>query len=111
MAGCRQPLGSPFSERPLVKSVRYMPPSRPKARAGDRRVTKKHGLQIRVQCRAYDLSGAPIGLLVHGGRPVFEWREPQLLAKFDRHLLTDAEKERYFPPEREASYMQQRGAA
>lgn len=96
---------------PLVTSVRYMPASKPKPRAGDRRVTKKHGLQIRVQCRATDWSGAPIGLLMNRGRPVFEWREPQHLAKWDRYLLTPEEMARYFPPEREAGYMQQRGAA
>lgn len=97
--------------RPRVTSVRYLPASGPKPCVGDRRVTKKHGLQIRVQCRALDWTGAPIGLLVRGGRPVFEWREPQHLAKWDRYLLSPDEMARYFPPEREAGYMQQRGAA
>lgn len=97
--------------RPLVTSVRYMAASRPKQRAGDRRETKKYGLQIRVQIRATDWSGAPTALVVRNGRPVFEWREPQHLAKWDRCLLTDAERAHYFPPEREPGYMQQRGAA
>jgi len=98
--------------RPHVVRVRYYTGTgKPKPKAGDRRTTKKHGLQIRVQCLARDWTGAPIGLLVRGGRPVFEWREPRHLAKWDRYLLSHDEKARYFLPEREAGYMQQRGAA
>lgn len=81
-------------------------PSRPKPKAGDRRVTKKHGLQIRVMVR--DEYGRCI---VSRGRQLYEWREPQHLGPHDRWLLEPDESAHYFPPERELGYMQQRGAA
>ena len=55
--------------RPLVVRVSYRS-SKPKPKAGDRRVTKKHGLQIRVQCMARDFTGGkPLGRIVSGGPP------------------------------------------
>lgn len=96
---------------PSVTRIHVYKDSRPKPQEGDRRVTKKYGLQIRVQARAKDWSGKPIGLLVRGGRPVFEWCEPKHLATWDRHHLTPEEMARHFPPEREPGYMQGRGAA
>ena len=60
---------------------------RPRPRAGDTRRTKRHGLQIRVQCMARDFAGQPIGRIVRDGRPVFDWRKPVELDKWDLHLL------------------------
>jgi hypothetical protein len=94
-----------------VDSVRYFGPTKPKPREGDRRVTKAHGLQIRIHVRAKDNQERPLGRLVRSGRPVFEWCEPQHLPKWDRHWLTPDELQKHFPPERELGYMQQRGAA
>jgi hypothetical protein len=63
-------------------------PERAKPKAGDTRVTKKHGLQIRVQCMARDwATGEPIGRMVRNGRPVFDWRKPVELDPWDQHLL------------------------
>lgn len=99
------------AELSRVDSVRYYGPAKRKPQEGDRRVTKAHGLQIRIHARAKDFKGQPFGLLMRSGRPVFEWCEPQHLPKWDRHHLTPEERRRYFPPEREPGYMQQRGAA
>jgi hypothetical protein len=96
---------------PRVTYVRFMTTSRRKPRAGDRRVTKKHGLQIRIHVRARDFSGQPIGLMMRSGRPVFEWCEPKYLPSWDHHHLTADELARYFPPEQKPGYMQRRGAA
>lgn len=66
---------------------------RPKPKVGDRRTTKKHGLQIRVWSWARDpLTRLPIGMLVHGSRPVFEWVKPHELEKWDEYLLTKGER-------------------
>lgn len=103
---------TPASEAsPVVRVRYYTSTARRTPQAGDRRVTKKHGLQIRVQVRAKDWKGQPFGFLVRSGRPVFEWCAPQDLASWDRHHLTPEEKAKHFPPEREAGYMQMRGAA
>jgi hypothetical protein len=80
------------------------PRKRPKP--GDRRVTKAHGLQIRVLVR--DSHGRYV---VSSGRPVFEWRRPADLAPRDRWMLTPDERAEHCPPEQEPGYMQQRGAA
>lgn len=61
--------------------------SRPRPRAGDTRRTKRHGLQIRVQCMGRDMAGRPIGRLVSNGRPVYGWRKPSELDTWDQHLL------------------------
>lgn len=94
-----------------VDSVRYYGPTKRKPQAGDRRITKAHGLEVRIHVRAKDFSGQPYGFLMRNGRPVFEWCKPQHLPKWDRHYLTQTEMQKYFPPEREPGYMQQRGAA
>lgn len=92
--------------------IHILKPQKPRPKAGDRRVTKKHGLEIRVQDMAtHPCSGRPLGRMVSGSRPMFSWRKPEHLAPWDRHLLTDEERAKYFPPEREAGYMQQRGTA
>lgn len=66
---------------------------RPKPKAGDRRTTKRHGLQIRVQCMARDFSGKnPVGRVVQNGRPVFDWRRPDQLDAWDHHHLTTEER-------------------
>lgn len=92
--------------------IHIMKPQKPRQQAGDRRVTKKHGLQIRVQDMATDFgAGKAIGRVVRAGRPVFSWVRPQDLAPWDRHHLSAEERAKYFPLEREPGYMQQRGAA
>lgn len=80
--------------KPHLTSMRvtYGEP-RKQPKAGDRRTTKTHGLQIRVQCMARDFrTGAPIGCIVRNGRPVFDWRKPLELDPWDYHHLTDAER-------------------
>lgn len=94
--------------------IHILKPQKRRPQAGDRRITKKHGLEIRVQDMATGFGagvGRPIGRVVRAGRPVFSWVKPQNLAPWDRHHLTDEERAKYFPPERELGYMQQRGAA
>lgn len=78
--------------RPHVKSMRviYGEP-RKKPKAGDRRTTKTHGVQIRVQSMARDWQGRPIGRIVSNGRPCFDWRVPCDLEPWDHHLLTAQE--------------------
>lgn len=75
-------------------------PARKKPRAGDRRTTKKHGLQIRVQTIIKPSPGLPGGWLYSNGRPVYEWAKPEdLLGGFWDYLLT--------PEERAAAELQQ----
>lgn len=47
--------------------------TRKKPKQGDRRITKKHGEQIRVFKRVRDTRGNVIGLDCTGGRQRFEW--------------------------------------
>lgn len=61
--------------------------SRPRPQEGDTRRTKTHGLQIRVRCMARDFAGRPIGRLVRAGRPVYGWRKPSEMDRWDLHLL------------------------
>lgn len=79
-----------------VTSITYRsgPAPRAKPKACDRRVTKKHGLQIRVQsmARSFSINPTPIGRLFSNGRPVFEWRKPEELEVWDRHHLTAEER-------------------
>lgn len=63
-----------------------------KPKAGDRRTTKKHGVQIRVQRMARDWQGKPIGRIVSGRRPCFDWRTPRELDPWDHYLLTAEER-------------------
>lgn len=67
-------------------------PGRPRPRAGDRRTTKKHGLQIRVLKYARDTRGRIIGLDCTGGRQRWEWRTPAELDHSDHYLLTKEER-------------------
>jgi hypothetical protein len=79
--------------RPHVKSIRvtYGEP-RKKPKAGDRRTTKAHGVQIRVQSMARDWQGRPIGRIVSNGRPCYDWRAPCDLDPWDHYLLTVQER-------------------
>ena len=81
------------SPRAHVTSMRvtYGEP-RTKPKAGDRRTTKKHGVQIRVQRMARDWQGKPIGRIVSGGRPCYDWRTPRELDPWDHYLLTAEER-------------------
>jgi hypothetical protein len=94
-----------------IDSAIYFKAARKKPREGERRVTKAHGLQIRIRSRAKNWLGEPIGLLSNNGRPCYEWCEPKYLPKWERHWLTPEELQAHFPPERELGYMQGRGAA
>ena len=79
--------------RPHVVRVRYYTgTSKPKPKAGDRRTTKTHGVQIRVQRMARDWQGKPIGRLVSNGRPCYDWRTPRELDPWDHYLLTADER-------------------
>lgn len=66
-----------------VTNVRYWTSKpRKKPKAGDRRVTKKHGLQIRVHQRSN-------GCLVMGGGHryyLYEWCKPEDLSDWDKRL-------------------------
>jgi len=66
-------------------------PQHKKPKAGDRRTTKKYGLQIRVQCMAKRPDGKPLGRMVQNGRPVFDWRRLDQLDAWDLHHLTNDE--------------------
>lgn len=67
----------------------YYGAPRKKPREGDRRETKAHGVQYRVQEVARDHAGRPIGYRVSNGRPVYEWKCPaELLGTRHEHLLT-----------------------
>jgi hypothetical protein len=86
-------------------------PSRPKPRVGDRRVTKKHGEQIRVFSMVHDFRGRVIGYDCTGGRQRYEWVSIADAGKHGAaHHWTAEERAKYdneYPP----GYMQQRGAA
>lgn len=79
--------------RPHVTSVRvtYGEP-RKQPKAGDRRTTKTHGVQIRVQRMARDWQGKPIGRIVSSGRPCYDWRTPRELDPWNHYLLTADER-------------------
>jgi len=79
--------------KPKITSIRYYTTKiRKQPKVGDARVTKKHGLQIRVWARAKCFaSGKPIGFLVSNGRPVFEWVKPKDIAPWDAYLLEGLE--------------------
>lgn len=105
------PTDDPKMPEPRIDSVRFFTGKvRKQPKAGDRRVTKAHGLQIRVHIRARDTRGNPMGMVCSNGRPLFDWCKPQHLAPWDRHYLSPDELAEYFPPEREPGYMQMRGA-
>jgi hypothetical protein len=59
---------------PVTRMTLYFgPPPRKKPRAGDRRITKKHGEQVRVLRIAHDFRGQPIGYDHTGGHPNYDW--------------------------------------
>lgn len=68
-------------------------PARPRPRVGDRRTTKKHGMQIRVLKMARDHRGRVIGLDCTGGRQRYEWVKLHELDKGDEWMLTNDERE------------------
>lgn len=78
---------------PVVTSIRFFTgKQRTKPKTGDRRETKKHGLQIRIPVMVHDLRGRPIGYNCTGGRLNYEWRKPSDLPPAYRYLLTSEEK-------------------
>lgn len=73
-------------------TIRYTSaPARVKPKTGDRRTTKKHGLQIRIPqvCSFGPHRGARI---YSNGRPCFEWAKPHELPALYHYLLTSEEK-------------------
>lgn len=80
-------------------------PKRKKPQQGDRRVTKKHGEQIRVFQKSQGC------YVVSNGRHCYEWVPIAEAAAYGAaHHWTDEERAKY-QPEYAAGYMQQRGAA
>jgi hypothetical protein len=78
---------------PRVTSIRfYSGPVRRQPRVGDRRTTKKHGLQIRVFKMVKSPWGETLGYDCTGGRQRYEWKAPAELGLSDRHLLTAEER-------------------
>lgn len=77
----------------MLTKVKFITGSRKtKPKAGDRRETKTHGLQIRVQGMARKPNGEPIGRLVSNGKPVLYWRRPGELDPWDYHHLSAEER-------------------
>lgn len=72
--------------------ITILGPQRTKPKVGDRRTTKKHGLQIRIQAAARNARGEVVGRLVTNGRPDFYWCEPHNIEWHDRYLLTPEER-------------------
>lgn len=62
-------------------------PQRRKPQAGDRRITKKHGEQVRVPVLVHNLRGEPIGYNCTGGRQNYEWISIDKVPERWRHLL------------------------
>ena len=69
----------------------YYGASRQKPREGDRRETKAHGPQYRIQEVARDHAGRPIGYRVSNGRPVYEWKAAAELlgTRYEHHLTAE----------------------
>lgn len=79
-----------------VISIRFSSgPVRKKPRAGDRRTTKKHGLQIRQPTLAKDHLGRVIGFDCTGGRQNYEWVSPRDLHPLYHCHLTAQEKKEF----------------
>lgn len=78
--------------KPVITSIRFSSgPERKKPRAGDRRTTKKHGLQVRIPQNHNGM-----GVVAHG-RPCYEWVSPADVPKRYCHHLTPQEQAQYFP--------------
>jgi hypothetical protein len=83
--------------KPRIDSITYTyrrGPVRKKPQLGDRRVTKKHGPQVRIpeQCMSGPYRGA---FVVSNGRQMYEWVSPEEAyrrypALKDRHAKEDA---------------------
>ena len=73
-------------------NIRTTPP-RKEPEKGDRRTTKKHGLQIRVQ-EYSDIYRAWV--VNSNGRPRYNWVDIDSLDVRDRWLLTKEEREKYY---------------
>lgn len=79
------------SPKPRIDSIRFYTskPQRPRPKTGDRRATKKHGVQIRIPCRTRE--GHHI--VNSRGQATFDWRTPaQIIGTRWEYLLTDAER-------------------
>ena len=74
--------------KPVITSIRYSSgPARKQPKVGDRRTTKKHGLQIRV----FEMHGGMC--VVSGGRHRYDWKSPaDLVGTMFNHLLTPEER-------------------
>lgn len=67
-------------------------PARKKPKQGDRRVTKKHGEQVRVFQRSQGC------YVVNNGRPCYEWVAiAEAAHHFADHHWTKEEREKYAP--------------
>jgi len=76
-----------------VTSIRFSTsPVRSKPREGDRRTTKKHGLQIRIMSMVHDRLGRPVGYNCTGGRQNYEWVAVKDLPARLHHLLLPEER-------------------
>lgn len=76
----------------VIKSVRFstsVARARKPPKVGDRRTTKKHGLQIRV----WEWSEVYRARVVSNGKPVYEWRKPKDLRPWEQHLLRPGDLE------------------
>ncbi|MBR8344671.1 hypothetical protein KDX40_13080 [Burkholderia ambifaria] len=79
----------------MMIHVRYGT-ARNKPRVGDRRVTKKHGEQIRVFSMVRDIRGNVIGYDCTGGRQRYEWVPVADAAKHAAaHHWTDEERRKF----------------
>lgn len=66
-------------------------PERKKPKTGDKRTTKKHGLQVRVPSMV-KLFGGGLAYDCTGGRQNYEWKTPkELIGSRWEHLLTKEE--------------------
>ena len=65
---------------------------RPVQRTGDRRTTKKHGLQIRIPAYVHDSLGRRVGYDCTGGRQRYEWVSVDKLPADYLYLLTPEER-------------------
>lgn len=76
---------------PVTSIIISSAPARPKPKTGDRRVTKKHGLQIRIPqvCTFGPGRGAHV---YNNGRPCLEWAKPHELPALYHHYLTAEER-------------------
>lgn len=72
-------IGDNLSDGGGMKIRIYSGEQRKKPATGDIRITKKHGMQIRVPSMIHNHRGEPIGYDCTGGRQNYEWRKPAQL--------------------------------